>query len=103
MIGGGGGAECTRERREEGAAADIRFYYISMSDWRLSFEIQLQLNLQLVCISVFLLDAGQMGGSAWVLAAQFFVRAQAFGAVFNQLVRSCAGAAALFRGVVCSK
>ena len=25
MIGGGG-AECTRERREEGAAADIRFY-----------------------------------------------------------------------------
>ena len=24
----------------------------------------------------------------WVLAAQFFVRAQAFGAVFNQLVRS---------------
>ncbi len=27
--------------------------------------------------------------SEWVLAAQFFVRAQAFGAVFNQLVRSC--------------
>ena len=27
-----------------------------------------------------------MGG----LGAQFFVRAQAFGAVFNQLVRSCA-------------
>ena len=25
MIGGGG-AECTRERREEGAAADIKFY-----------------------------------------------------------------------------
>ena len=25
-MNGGGGAECTRERREEGAAADIRFY-----------------------------------------------------------------------------
>ena len=23
---GGGGAECTRERREEGAAADIKFF-----------------------------------------------------------------------------
>jgi len=34
MIGGGG-AECTRERREEGAAADIKFYkgYLEVRVW----------------------------------------------------------------------
>jgi hypothetical protein len=36
--------------------------------------------------SVFLLDAGRIGDGR----AIFFVRAQAFCAVFNQLVRSCA-------------